>query len=1029
MAVNSIDEQLTIVIKAQADQAKQVFTEIREKLQEVQSGTDKAAAGTKKFSSASKDASQSVKVQSSSIADMVLKYVSLTAAVSSVVAITRQAISDAEAERKGLIRLQSVIESTGRSGEISAGQIDEMAQSLEDLANQDKQAAIDAVAQIATYDEISSDLFGRILTASSNIAAAFNNDISSAVSNMGRVLQDPLTGMTRLQRQGIMISSEIQDQVKSLVEQNRLYDAQVLLLDEIDEKVGGVAEKMAEVATGERLATMWGKFVGELGNTIAGGTTGVQGSLADLLNNATSYMEYRNLIRSVSDIDASSALSLGTADMSDLVSKMRQVMAMQETGLGVQEDMILHQTQSAILESNLIPILEDELEKRREVSDAEAEALEIEERRKKEQEDRLALLENERGKTAELSALYATTNEGQVWSLETQMDELDQMWRSDMLSLSRAMNAGDDELVKIINERISMYGVIREDLARQLSDLTNPDGGSGDDSAAELALAAEEEKLKLLSEEELMQKRLAEYQGQLDEYLEAKLINQEEYNRLLEIEKDTLGFNNDEKEKTIELEKLTAQAESEKLKLLSKEELMQKSLNEYQAELDEYLEAKLISQEEYNRLLEIEKDTLGFNNDEKEKASELEKLTAQAEEEKLKLLSDEEKARRQSVEYQQLLNTLFEAGLINQDEFNQLLSQQNELLGLSGDEISSWQASMNAVKSEWDSFLQNSLSYRTVAGQISSALSAVGEAWASNEDAGAAALQSFEQFSRQIINEMTNMLITAGLRCIIEGNIPVGLALLAAGGMTGIMGGALFGSSRAVSDSMMSMMENQIASMEREAEAREKLVNAINDSIDTEFELLRRQLDRNLISEDEFIAGAGELQNEREEAQHTLDVANARTAMANAIYSKISALDTEYSQMSGWDKFWSGRDNDIKDEINDLESYLNKIQSATEDELRNILDALVRMGVSTSGVPAFAEGGEFFTRGAQLIKVGDNASGIEHVKVTPLNSMSEYSSRETSPSVVIYITGDVYGIEDLYGKLERAGMKLGRRMR
>ena len=960
MAATTIDEQLTIVIKAQADQAKQVFTEIKEKLQEVQSGTDKAAAGTKKFSSASKDASQSVKVQSSSIADMVLKYVSLTAAVSSVVTVTRQAISDAEAERKGLIRLQSVIESTGRSGEITAGQIDEMTQSLEDFANQDKQAAMDAVAQIATYDEISSDLFGRILTASSNIAAAFNSDISSAVSNMGRVLQDPLTGMTRLQRQGIMISSEIQDQVKSLIEQNRLYDAQILLLDEIDEKVGGVAEKMAEVATGERLATMWGKFVGELGNTIAGGTTGVQSSIADLLNNATSYMEYRNLIRSVSDLDASSALSLGTADMSDLVSKMRQVMAMQETGLGVQEDMILHQTQSAILESNLIPILEDELEKRREVSDAEAEALEIEERRKKEQEERLSLLESEKGKTTELSALYATTDEGQVWSLESQMDELDQMWRSDMLSLSRAMNAGDDELVKIINERISMYGAIREDLAMQLSDLTNPEsGGSGDDSAAELALAAEEEKLKLLSEEDLMQKRLAEYQEQLDEYLEAKLINQEEY----------------------------------------------------------------------NRLLGIEKDTLGLNNDEKEKAEELEKLTAQAEEEKLKLLSDEEKARRQSIEYQQLLNTLFEAGLITQDEFNQLLSQQNELLGLSGDEISSWQASMNAVKSEWDSFLQNSLSYRTVAGQISSALSAVGEAWASNEDAGAAALQSFEQFSRQIINEMTNMLITAGLRCIIEGNIPVGLALLAAGGMTGIMGGALFGSSRAVSDSMMSMMENQIASMEREAEAREKLVNAINDSIDTEFELLRRQLDRNLISEDEFIAGASELQAEREEAQHTLDVANARTAMANAIYSKIAALDTEYSQMSGWDKFWSGRDNDIKDEINDLESYLNKIQSATEDELRNILDALVRMGVSTSGVPAFAEGGEFFTRGAQLIKVGDNASGIEHVKITPLNSMSEYSSRETSPSVVIYITGDVYGIEDLYGKLERAGMKLGRRMR
>ena len=961
MAVNSIDEQLTIVIRAKADEAKRAFEDLKRKMDDLKDSAGRVGTGYTALTRDSQLLLPPTDGLRRSYTDLSSILPVFTAGLTAASLVLRQGLADAEAERQGLVRLQAVIESTGRSSEISAGQIDEMTQRLEDAAYQDKQAAMDAMARLATYDSISSDLFGRILTASSDISAAFKTDIGSAISDMGRTLEDPISGLTRLRRQGIMISSEIEDQIASLIEQNRLYDAQVLILDEIEAKVGGVAEKIAEVSSIQELSAMWGKFVGEVGNTFSGSTSPFLDTAADILNKLTGILEEYNLGKTVSGITLSDALAMDTADLTDYLAKLEEFMTIDwMDGLPGAGNMTNYYVQLLAEQEDWIGKIQEELEKRQQVSDAEAEALKIEERRKKEQEERLSLLESEKGKTAELSALYAATDEGQVWSLENQMDELDQMWRSDMLSLSRAMSAGDDELVKIINERIVMYGAIREDLARQLSDLTNPDSDGGtDDSAAELAIAAEEEKLKLLSEEELMQKRLAEYQGQLDEYLEAKLINQEEY----------------------------------------------------------------------NRLLEIEKDTLGFNNDEKEKAAELEKLTAQAEEEKLKLLSDEEKARRQSIEYQQLLNTLFEAGLISQDDFNQLLSQQNELLGLCGDEISSWQASMNAVKSEWDSFLQNSLSYRTVAGQISSALSAVGEAWASNEDAGAAALQSFEQFSRQIINEMTNMLITAGLRCIIEGNIPVGLALLAAGGMTGIMGGALFGSSRAVSDSMMSMMENQIASMEREAEAREKLVNAINDSIDTEFELLRRQLDRNLISEDEFIAGAGELQAEREEAQHTLDVANARTAMANAIYSKIASLDTEYSQMSGWDKLWSGRDNDIKDEINDLESYLNKIQSATEDELRNILDALVRMGVSTSGVPAFAEGGEFFTRGAQLIKVGDNASGIEHVKITPLNSMSEYGSRENSPSIVIYITGDVYGIEDLYGKLERAGLKLGRRMR
>ena len=506
MAVNSIDEQLTIVIRAKADEAKRAFEDLKRKMDDLKDSAGRVGTGYTALTRDSQLLLPPTDGLRRSYTDLSSILPVFTAGLTAASLVLRQGLADAEAERQGLVRLQAVIESTGRSSEISAGQIDEMTQRLEDAAYQDKQAAMDAMARLATYDSISSDLFGRILTASSDISAAFKTDIGSAISDMGRTLEDPISGLTRLRRQGIMISSEIEDQIASLVEQNRLYDAQVLILDEIETKVGGVAEKIAEVSSIQGLSAMWGKFVGEVGNTFSGSTSPFLDTAADILNKLTGMLEEYNLGKTVSGITLSDALAMDTADLTDYLAKLEEFMTIDwMDGLPGAGNMTNYYVQLLAEQDDWIGKIQEELEKRQQVSDAEAEALEIEERRKKEQEERLSLLESEKGKTAELSALYATTDEGQVWSLETQMDELDQMWRSDMLSLSRAMNAGDDELVKIINERISMYGAIREDLARQLSDLTNPDGGSGDDSASELALAAEEEKLKLLSEEELMQ--------------------------------------------------------------------------------------------------------------------------------------------------------------------------------------------------------------------------------------------------------------------------------------------------------------------------------------------------------------------------------------------------------------------------------------------------------------------------------------------------------------------------------------------
>ena len=1102
--MSNIADQLAIVITAEGEQAKRNLAEVEKAIEGVEKAGDGAATSNGRMADSNRSVAQSGQMTIRSLVGMAARYLTLGSAAAAVYATIRQGLSDAEDERLGLIRLQSVLESTGRTYEVTAGRIDAAAQVLEDDMNLDKQAVMDAMATVATYEGVASDLFERIMKSSADMSYTFGSDIGSAIRDLGRVMEDPIQGLTRLRRQGIMVSREIEDQVSSLVEQNRLYDAQVLILDEIDAKVGGVAERMAEAAGAQSVSAMWGKFVGEIGNTLTGGLLPVQKAVADMLNGATGYMEFRNQIRNIrseiENLSLEDALALDTGDLQDLLDGLERISSMDDTAYGTQANTILHQLQREIAASGLVEALQEELDLRASLADAEAAQARADEEAAKAAAERAAMIDEEMAATEDLAAIYAATKEGQTASLEAQIASMEEARREDEEALAQMLSSGDvdAEVKAILDQRLSMYDAALEYLREELEDLTvvpevdtrtvaekvlgmsaseyvldipvslDLDGRTGIEEVEEqlsslhdaivrlndqkpveedaleqwkedmdilvcrydelstahaemahqdeLRAIAERELATLMSDEERQAQDIRDYQQQLNELLDSELITQWQYEHLLENRRIELGLITDEEE-------LQKKAKEEILKLANEEEQAQRQLRDYQQELNTLYEAKLITQQQYNDLLEKEAVSLGLRQD----AS---ALSAQAEKELLKLMPEEEQAQRQLRDYQQELNTLYEAKLITQQQFNELLEKERELLGLSADQMSDWESTCNIVEDMFSRLLDSTLSYDTIASNVGDTLSAIGDAWASGKDASDAAVDSFGRFAQQLASQASQMFISAGLRCIIEGGwsgLGVGLGLLAAGGLSGIASGAFGGSGTAVSDSIMSAMEDQIAAMQNEAQVRQDLADSINASIDTEYELLKRQLERNLIGEEEFRDQAGNLQSNREEAQHQVDVANARTAMGNAIYSRIQALDIEYQGMSWWDKLWSTRDENIERDISSLRYYLEMVEKATEDELRNLMNTLRDLGVSTGSIPAFAEGGEFITSGRQLILVGDNASGREHVKIEPLDG-TRFESAAT-PSNIIYLMGDVYGIEDLYGKLKSAGLRLERRMR
>ena len=962
--MSNIADQLAIVITAEGEQAKRNLAEVEKAIEGVEKAGDGAAASNGRMADSNRSVAQSGQMTIRSLVGMAARYLTLGSAAAAVYATIRQGLSDAEDERLGLIRLQSVLESTGRTYEVTAGRIDAAAQVLEDDMNLDKQAVMDAMATVATYEGVASDLFERIMKSSADMSYTFGSDIGSAIRDLGRVMEDPIQGLTRLRRQGIMVSQEIEDQVSSLVEQNRLYDAQVLILDEIDAKVGGVAERMAEAAGAQSVSAMWGKFVGEIGNTLTGGLLPVQKAIADMLNGATGYMEFRNQIRNIGseieNLSLEDALALDTGDLQDLLDGLERISSMEDTAYGTQANTILHQLQREIAASGLVEALQEELDLRASLADAEAAQARADEEAAKAAAERAAMIDEEIAATEDLAAIYAATKEGQTAPLEAQIASLEEARKEDEEALAQMLSSGDvdAEVKAILDQRLSMYDAALEYLREELEDLT----------------VVPEVDTRTVAEKVLG-------------------ISASEY--VLDI---PVSLDLDGRTRIEEVEEQLSSLRDAIVRLNDQKPVEEDALEQWKEDMD-------ILVDRYDELSTVH-----------EEMAHKDELRAIAERELATLMSDEERQAQEIRDYQQQLNELYEAKLITQEQFNELLAREIDSLESGRAELSEWEKTSATVGDEWSSFVDRSLDVERIAGTITDAFVAMGDAWGSGQDMGQAAMDVFGDFAQQLTREMSSMFISAGLKCIIEGGLGglgVGLALIAAGGLTGFASGAMGSSSSAIDDSIMQAMEDELA-------ARERLAQSINSAIDTEYDLLRRQLDRNLISEEDFIDKAGDLQHER-------DVADARAELSSSVTSKIGELNSEYEGMSGWDRFWSGRDEAIKREIEVLRSYFDQIGSATEDQLRNLVSILRDLGVSVGNVPSFADGGDFVTDGPQLIRVGDNASGREHVRITPLDSSGSPSVQV--PSTVIYLNGDVYGIEDLYGKLTAVGVKMERRAR
>lgn len=117
----------------------------------------------------------------------------------------------------------------------------------------------------ATINE-SGGAFDRATLAALDLAAAGFGEAETNAVQLGKALQDPIKGITALARSGVTFTQQEKDKIRTLVESNRMLDAQNIILSAIEKQVGGTA--LAGASSFERIRLSLMQLGDEIGMAV-----------------------------------------------------------------------------------------------------------------------------------------------------------------------------------------------------------------------------------------------------------------------------------------------------------------------------------------------------------------------------------------------------------------------------------------------------------------------------------------------------------------------------------------------------------------------------------------------------------------------------------------------------------------------------------------------------------------------------------------------------------------------------------------
>ena len=191
------------------------------------------------------------------------------------VAVGKDLIEAGEAAATSNARIDQIADSMGLFGD----EAKTATKRIKDLANEiarktgiDQNQIKQAQATLLTFSEIAETAgdvgssFDRATQASIDLAAAGFGTAETNAVQLGKALNDPITGLTALTRSGVTFTEEQKNLIASLVESGNTLEAQNMILAAIEQQVGGTAEATAN--SSDKMSVAFSQLQEKLGQKL-----------------------------------------------------------------------------------------------------------------------------------------------------------------------------------------------------------------------------------------------------------------------------------------------------------------------------------------------------------------------------------------------------------------------------------------------------------------------------------------------------------------------------------------------------------------------------------------------------------------------------------------------------------------------------------------------------------------------------------------------------------------------------------------
>lgn len=172
-----------------------------------------------------------------------------------LVAFGKTAIDSFGEAQRVAAQTDAVLKSTGGAAGVTADGISNLSDRIGKLAAVDNDAIQAGANMLLTFTNIRNEagkgnnVFDQTLKVTQDVASAMGTDTKSAALQLGKALNDPAAGVTKLTRIGVTFTEQQKKQIAALSEAGNTMGAQKIILAELSKEFGGSAKAAGDTAT------------------------------------------------------------------------------------------------------------------------------------------------------------------------------------------------------------------------------------------------------------------------------------------------------------------------------------------------------------------------------------------------------------------------------------------------------------------------------------------------------------------------------------------------------------------------------------------------------------------------------------------------------------------------------------------------------------------------------------------------------------------------------------------------------------